>query len=110
MGFENTKERKLASFTRLRLPDNLGADAVLPVLRGAALIRELHTYGRHTKVGGEGKQSQHVGFGRRLLAEAERIAKEKGYKKLAVISGIGVREYYRKLGYTLEETYMVKVL
>ena len=48
--------------------------------------------------------------GRRLLAEAERIAKEKGYTKLAVISGIGVREYYRKNGYTLEETYMVKYL
>jgi len=110
LSFENLESRKLASFTRLRLPDNHGEDAVLPVLRGAALIRELHTYGRHTKVGGDGKQSQHVGFGRRLLAEAERIAKERGYAKLAVISGIGVREYYRKLGYTLEETYMVKYL
>ena len=99
---------KLASFTRLRLPDNHGENALLPVLRGAALIRELHTYGRHTRVGGDSKQSQHVGFGRRLLAEAERIAREKGYTKLAVISGIGVREYYRKNGYTLEETYMVK--
>lgn len=99
---------KLASFTRLRLPDNHGENAVLPVLRGAALIRELHTYGRHTRLGGEGNQSQHVGFGRRLLSEAERIAREHGYSKLAVISGIGVREYYRKNGYTLEETYMVK--
>lgn len=108
LSFENLESRKLASFTRLRLPDEHGARAVLHVLRGAALIRELHTYGRHTKVGGDGKQSQHVGFGRRLLTEAERIAKERGYTKLAVISGIGVREYYRKLGYTLEETYMVK--
>ncbi len=110
LSFEHKSERKLASFTRLRLPDELGAHAPLPVLEGAALIRELHTYGRHTKVGGEGKQSQHVGFGRKLLAEAERIAKEQGYKKLAVISGIGVREYYRKLGYTLEGTYMIKQL
>jgi elongator complex protein 3 len=110
LSFEHKSERKLASFTRLRLPDELGAHAPLPVLESAALIRELHTYGRHTKVGGEGKQSQHVGFGRKLLAEAERIAKEHGYKKLAVISGIGVREYYRKLGYTLEGTYMVKQL
>jgi len=108
LSFEHKTERKLASFTRLRLPDDLGEHAPLPVLVGAALIRELHTYGRHTKVGGSGTQSQHVGFGRRLLAEAERIAKEKGYKKLAIISGIGVREYYRKLGYTLEGTYMVK--
>ncbi len=98
----------LASFTRLRLPDDHGNNALLPVLHGAALIRELHTYGRHTKVGGDGTQSQHVGFGRRLLAEAERIAAEAGYSKMAIISGIGVREYYRKLGYKLEGTYMVK--
>ena len=101
---------KLAAFTRLRLPDNNGQDALLPVLRGAALIRELHTYGRHTPVGGAGEQSQHVGFGRQLMAEAERIAREAGYTKLAVISGIGVREYYRKLGYHLEGTYMIKEL
>lgn len=110
LSFEHKDKRALASFTRLRLPDELGKNAPLPVLVGAALIRELHTYGRHTKVGGTGTQSQHVGFGRRLLAEAERIAKEKGYIKLAIISGIGVREYYRKLGYTLERTYMVKYL
>jgi elongator complex protein 3 len=110
LSFEHKSERKLASFTRLRLPDELGENAPLSVLRGAALIRELHTYGRHTKVAAEGTQSQHVGFGRRLLKDAERIAKEKGYSKLAVISGIGVREYYRKLGYTLEGTYMVKKL
>ena len=98
------------SFTRLRLPDNGGEDAPLSTLKGAALIRELHTYGRHTKVGEGGSQGQHVGFGRRLLLEAEKIAKEKGYAKLAVISGIGVRAYYRNLGYTLEGTYMVKYL
>jgi len=110
LSFENPGARKLVSFTRLRLPDNHGEDAVLHVLRGAALIRELHTYGRHTRVGDESNQSQHVGFGRRLIAEAERIAKEKGYKKMAIISGVGVREYYRKLGYALEGTYMIKYL
>ena len=101
---------KLAAFARLRLPDNHGNDALLPVLCGAALIRELHTYGRHTPVGGAGEQSQHVGFGRQLMAEAERIARNAGYTKLAVISGIGVREYYHKLGYHLKETYMIKNL
>ena len=101
---------RLVAFTRLRLPDQHGENAPLSVLHGAALIRELHTYGRHTPVGGEGEQSQHVGFGRQLMAEAERIAKDASYKKLAVISGIGVREYYRKLGYHLEGTYMVKYL
>lgn len=108
--WENSPKRKLVAFTRLRLPDDHGKKALLPVLRGAALIRELHTYGRHIPVGDDGGQSQHVGFGRRLLAEAERVARDAGYEKIAVISGIGVREYYRKLGYHLEDTYMVKNL
>ncbi len=113
LSFEKEGEdghKRLASFTRLRLPDDHGEAALLPVLRGAALIRELHTYGRHTKIGGAGEQGQHVGFGRRLIAEAECIARDAGYTKLAIISGIGVREYYRKLGYHLEGTYMVKEL
>ena len=44
------------------------------------------------------------------MAEAEKIARENGYEKIAVISGIGVRGYYRKLGYRLEGNYMVKKL
>jgi elongator complex protein 3 len=63
------------------------------------------------KINDTGDQSQHRGLGMRLMHEAERIAREEGYKKMAVISGVGVREYYRnKLGYTLEGTYMVKKL
>ncbi|HXK37751.1 MAG TPA: tRNA uridine(34) 5-carboxymethylaminomethyl modification radical SAM/GNAT enzyme Elp3 [Candidatus Paceibacterota bacterium] len=100
---------KLASFTRLRIPNDFGS-APLPELLGAALIRELHTYGQHTRVGAEGTQSQHVGFGRRLIARAEEIAREHGAKKLAIIAGVGVRKYYEKLGYYLEGTYMVKEL
>ena len=44
------------------------------------------------------------------MAEAERISKENGFKRLAVISGVGVREYYRNLGYKLEGPYMIKKL
>ena len=104
---------KLASFLRLRLPDNNGEEFLntpLEVLRGAALVRELHTYGRMATIGEEGTQSQHLGFGKQLLLEAERIAREASYTKLAVISGIGVREYYKKRGYVLEGSYMVKYL
>lgn len=46
-----------------------------------------------------------------LMEEAERIATEEhGSIKLAVISGVGTRHYYAKLGYHLENTYMVKKL
>ncbi len=107
LSFENKKSDKLAAFLRLRLPE---VKPILPVLENAALIRELHTYGRLTRFGERGDQSQHVGFGRRLMQEAEKIAHEAGYEKIAVISGVGTREYYRKLGYELLETYMVKRL
>ncbi len=54
--------------------------------------------------------SQHRGLGRRLMAEAERIARARGACRLADISGVGVRPYYRALGFRLEGTYMVKDL
>lgn len=114
LSFEHKTENKCAAFCRLRLPDKdvttiFSGD--LKVLRGASLIRELHTYGQLTGIKKKGDQSQHRGFGVRLMNEAERIAKEAGYKKMAVISGVGVREYYKnKLGYSLEGTYMVKKL
>ena len=74
-----------------------------------AMIRELHTYGQMlplTKTGGV----QHMGFGKKLMQAAEKIAKQDKYTKISVISGIGVRAYYRKLGYRLKDTYMVKNL
>lgn len=108
LSFED-KDDILAAFLRLRLPDN-GEKPSLPVLENAALVRELHTYGRLVKLGEEGKQSQHIGFGRLLTKEAERLAREAGYGKLAIISGVGVREYYRKIGYEIEGTYMTKAL
>ena len=74
-----------------------------------ALIRELHVYGELVPVG-KGKKVQHAGLGKKLMKEAEKIAKGCGFKKIAVISGIGVRPYYKKLGYKLKNTYMVKTL
>ena len=81
---------------------------LIPELEGAALVRELHVYGQQIPLAVAGSQAQHIGMGRRMMAKAEEIARRAGYKKMAVISGIGVREYYRKLGYELEGTYMVK--
>ncbi|MCX6796243.1 MAG: tRNA uridine(34) 5-carboxymethylaminomethyl modification radical SAM/GNAT enzyme Elp3 [Candidatus Falkowbacteria bacterium] len=90
----------------------------LPLPKGGsrfvALIRELHVYGELVSVGNPStllrtsKKIQHSGLGKRLLTEAEKIAKNKGYQKIVIISGVGAREYYRKLGYKLENSYMVK--
>ena len=114
LSFENKKENKCAAFCRLRLPNEKATSNFsgnLSVLKDAAIIRELHTYGQMVKINKEGDQSQHRGFGTRLMEESEKIAKEAGYEKMTVISGVGVREYYKnKLGYNLDRTYMVKKL
>ena len=77
------------------------------ITKKSALIRELHVFGAAVDLGKKGNV-QHKGLGKKLLAEAENIAKKEGKNKMVVISGIGVREYYRKLGYKLEGPYMVK--
>lgn len=79
-------------------------------LKDCAMVREVHVYGKSLNIGEEGNEGQHVGIGKKLMKEAEKISKENGFKKLAVISGVGVREYYRKLGYELKGYYMVKEL
>ena len=77
--------------------------------RGLAIVRELHVYGKAVEIGESGeRETQHRGMGRMLMERAEKIAKENNFKKISVISGVGVREYYGKLGYDLEGTYMVK--
>ena len=84
----------------------------MPEIKDAAFIRELHTYGQLVGIGKtEEGASQHTGLGSLLMKEAERIAKEQGYHKVAVISGVGVRGYYeKKHNYKKIGTYMIKNL
>lgn len=109
LSFEDKERSAVYAFLRLRLPAE--RKPLFDSLKKAALIRELHTYGLMVGVGKEDAEaSQHKGLGTKLMVEAERIAREAGYKKMAVISGVGVRGYYRKFNYRLEDTYMVKSL
>lgn len=120
LSWEDEERKNIYSLLRLRLPayaksstnkSNQKEKALLPVLQNSALIREIHTYGKVQKIKKREKESpQHKGLGRKLLQEAEKIAKKAGYKKMVIISGVGVRKYYQKLGYHLKETYMVKNL
>ena len=81
-------------------------------VRKTSMVRELHVYGSAVAVHARDDQGQqHRGYGHLLMQEAERIARyEHGAERLAVISGIGTRHYYRKMGYELEGPYMVKDL
>ena len=111
LSFEETKKDKLLALLRLRLPSSVlkGERHFIRALQGAAIIREVHTYGEQVDIGSSEGEVQHRGFGRKMLEEAERIAiKEWNLKKIAVIAGVGVRKYYEKFGYKEEGTYMVK--
>ncbi|MFA6447656.1 MAG: tRNA uridine(34) 5-carboxymethylaminomethyl modification radical SAM/GNAT enzyme Elp3 [Patescibacteria group bacterium] len=123
LSVENEDRSAVFGFCRLRLPltpcpyshrMGEGCEEVLesfPVLNNAAIIRELHTYGTALNINQYNQEaSQHKGYGRLLMQTAEDIAKREGYEKMAVISGIGVREYYKTLGYAEQDTYMTKKL
>lgn len=101
---EDSGQDILIGFCRLRFPSQYLRPEIIP---GSALIRELHVYGTATAIGEEGAV-QHRGWGRTLMKKAEEIARAQGKKKMVVISGVGVREYYRQLGYKNEGMYMVK--
>ncbi|MGC8885271.1 MAG: tRNA uridine(34) 5-carboxymethylaminomethyl modification radical SAM/GNAT enzyme Elp3 [Candidatus Nanoarchaeia archaeon] len=112
ISFEDAEQDILLGFLRLRLCDK-------------AFVRELHVYGEAVPINQEqinreqiaaNKSNltkvaiQHKGLGKKLLQTAEELAKRKGYNKLYVISGVGVRQYYAKQGYKFEKPYMVKDL
>ena len=107
----------LYGLLRLRFNDDpTGPEKCFPELSNCALIRELHVYGQLVAArqceGGEGEKPQHKGVGKQLMERAELMARSKGFKKIAVIAGVGVRNYYRKLGYELsgEGQYLIKNL
>jgi elongator complex protein 3 len=108
LSFEDRDRDLLVGFCRLRFPN----DPVRSELRDAAVVRELHVYGSEVGVGeASGDGHQHRGYGRRLIREAEAITTDAGYDRLAVLSGIGAREYYReKLGFVQDGPYVSKPL
>jgi elongator complex protein 3 len=100
-----TYQDKILAFLRLSLPLEK-KNQVIDELDGAAMIREIHVYGRSLAIGQkEGEDAQHFGFGKKLIAKAAALSKKVGYSKLAVISAIGTKEYYRKRGFTDGELY-----
>jgi elongator complex protein 3 len=98
----------LIGFTRLRFPSCV----FNTVLENAAIMRELHVYGSLVPVGkdAESEEWQHRNYGKMLIARAEEITSGAGFTHLAIMSGIGVRPYYRRQGYERKGTYMIKEL
>ncbi len=99
---------KLLGFLRLSLPDLTKQLAEFPELKGCAMIREIHVYGQLVGLGQAAQgRAQHLGLGSKLLTKAKEIALEQGYKKLAVISAVGTRDYYQQRGFVTQGLYQV---
>ena len=110
LSYEDPEQDILVGLLRLRKPSE---EVFRPELKnGVSVVRELHVYGSVVPVAGrDPSKFQHQGFGTLLMEEAEKIARdEHGARKLSVISGVGTRNYYRKLGYELDGPYMSKML
>jgi len=103
-----TDTREIAGFLRLSLPT---CDPITPELAGAAMIREVHVYGQAIDIGevSSGK-AQHAGLGTQLIERAAALAQEHGYDRLAVISAVGTRAYYRKRGFIDGVLYQMRTL
>ena len=109
LSFELPDHRTLYGFLRLRI-NHTNDEIIYDDFKDSAFIRELHVYGSLSRHYEKGKNSQHRGFGKRLIQEAEKIVKQYKINKLYIISGVGVREYYKYRGYDLhfESQMMVK--
>jgi histone acetyltransferase (RNA polymerase elongator complex component) len=120
ISFTNTDQSRIYGMLRLRLPISIYFSAIhsvmegegptfeMPELREMALIRELHVYGVHSGIGDNtcAQHVQHQGLGRQLVQRALDIAQEVGFESVCVISGVGVKEYYRRLGFYDYKTYL----
>jgi len=103
LAYEIQSTDSLIGYARLRFPSDPEAKA--------ALLRELHIYGQMAPIDGKaGAHWQHKGFGEKLLRESEARAHGEGYSELWVTSGVGARNYYRRLGYERVGPYMAKRL
>ena len=95
-----TPEGRIAGFLRLSLPERtVEQEALSPCAPGEAMIREVHVYGTAARLGKAGEGAQHQGLGRQLVERACAIAAAEGYRAANVISAVGTREYYRRLGF-----------
>jgi histone acetyltransferase (RNA polymerase elongator complex component) len=129
---ESKDKETIYGFCRLRLSNNMGFIKsgghkesnnkidedinLFPYLNNMAMIRELHVYGVMTPLNKtknnktQDASHQHKGYGKILIKVAENIAIKNNFHKIGVISGVGVREYYRKLGFTDFHTYLIKIV
>jgi elongator complex protein 3 len=109
IAMEEPETEVLVGYIRLRIPSK---NTTRPEMNGStAIVRELHVYGPEVPIGQRRPGAwQHVGFGRKLLAEAEESGRARGAERILVLSALGTKEYYERAGYQRFGPYMCKLL
>lgn len=107
LSFEDIENNALIGYLRLRFPSE---KAHRKEVRNAGIVREIKVFGISLPIGAKGEGWQHKGFGKALILEAEKIAKEFSKRKMLIMSGVGARNYFRKFGYEKEGEYMGRLL
>jgi elongator complex protein 3 len=107
ISYKTKTDDKICGFLRLSVPKK--RENYIDELSNSTIIREVHVYGSVVGIGKKKRgRSQHLGLGKRMVKIAEGISKENGFKKICVISAIGTRRYYEKLGFSKVGLYMQK--
>lgn len=111
ISYETADSRTLFGFLRLREPSEYSFRKEISD-SNSTIIRELHVYGRLVSLGKSPVESewQHRGLGQNLIQKAEEYSLSKGFRKILVTSGLGVKDYYQNLGFEPEGPYMGKKL
>lgn len=111
ISLDDQQENLLIGFVRLRFPSETAHRKEISTVP-TAIVREIRVVGEIVAFDQDPNpvQIQHRGFGRQLLEKAENIARERGYQKMVIISGIGVKEYFGKFGYEKDGPYVSKKL
>ncbi|MCK5396967.1 MAG: tRNA uridine(34) 5-carboxymethylaminomethyl modification radical SAM/GNAT enzyme Elp3 [Thermoplasmata archaeon] len=107
ISFEDPEKNILIGFVRMRIPSE---NAHRPEMENTAIIRELRTVSQQLPISERGDSWQHRGFGEKMINRCVELAQENGCEKILVTSGVGAREYYRKLDWEREGPYMARQL
>ena len=109
ISYKTKTDDKICGFLRLSIPKK--RECYIDELSNSTIIREVHVYGSVVGIGKKNRgRSQHLGLGKRMVKIAEGISKENGFKNIAVISAIGTRKYYEKIGFKEGALYQMKDL
>ena len=100
LSYEEPELDVIFGFLRLRIPSDTAFRTEISSMP-CAIIRELRVYGPVVEIGERDPEAwQHLGLGEKMIGAVEDIARDEfDSSRILVNSGLGVKPYYRTLGF-----------